>query len=842
MTRSWLGLHLGGSSISVGEIDESSRQASSRHRTPSIPPALVLSPGGAPEFSDQGPIPLAGAGLAWPPSAAPSPAATRPEWGRIPVADIWSALHEGDNSLWGGHSSVRASTGLALAAKAALAQDRAREVCVVIPNSLDEEIQGRLIEAFEGQGLKAVLLWRPIAAAMSWLRRYASEYIRDVEEQTVVGSLLTLHLGTDGVEATWLELILDPRAPSWLLPARQRPQGRCEEPTRGREWLRSAIDKAIVGGAQGGREESVWRALWASPLLLDLFPGTEDARNLTQWGLPGSSVRDVQKELEGRSSVRFLLDNVPWLEDVRARLGEMQAPLGVVVTGDLAACAVKGGVLGALIAENLLPKVRSRTLIEGTESLPMHALARNAATYAMRRHRDDPTYLDTLPAMEALIEQRARPVWRSLIEHKERYVRGGRVWQEQDDLGGLSIPANAREFALSLWVEPGEEVRQVKFQLPEPPERTVSVKLDIRVEPAQGQPRVELLPVKPGALGRGAIVLNWRRAERTGKNREDVAKDYPRKCPQDQPRQSWQSSARDLRLVVQKLSRLDAGLRRKGLNDRYLTELKDALNKGPQGAQIQALSTGPIGIYRSLNSEGGIHPLHEGCLQSLRELLHQIGKVELASARRNEEPRDLGLRVLGYGCATGPVIDELVESFVYSEYKISPGGAVFLAGCARDPKHIALFLEDLLGRFVDHEGISDMARLAGYILQWREDALDETDSKTAEQLARRAGEKIAAKVERSRGGAIRGGARLHHIERNCIVLIAFLLRRRIADDAFLRPNGRVATELKRIFSVTEDALRRGKITSMGGMVKTDLLIQRVIQYIERKGTGTILAD
>ena len=54
MTRSWLGLHLGGSSISVGEIDESSKQASLRHRAPSVPPALVLSPGGAPEFSREG--------------------------------------------------------------------------------------------------------------------------------------------------------------------------------------------------------------------------------------------------------------------------------------------------------------------------------------------------------------------------------------------------------------------------------------------------------------------------------------------------------------------------------------------------------------------------------------------------------------------------------------------------------------------------------------------------------------------------------------------------------------------------------------------------------------------
>jgi hypothetical protein len=68
------------------------------------------------------------------------------------------------------------------------------------------------------------------------------------------------------------------------------------------------------------------------------------------------------------------------------------------------------------------------------------------------------------------------------------------------------------------------------------------------------------------------------------------------------------------------------------------------------------------------------------------------------------------------------------------------------------------------------------------------------------------------------------------------------LRQRITDDAFLKPEGPDAKEVKGVLSVAARGLRDGTMTAIGGMVQSDVLIDRVIDYIERKGTGTISAD
>lgn len=827
------------------------------------PPALVFGPIGDPKYSGESPIPLAGSGLQWPPQSV-GPGDKIWSGARIPLACLWARLSSDDRIVGPAHSTLAAEEALARIAKSVLTSSGAEAgdtgstgACVVIPNELTEAHQQCLLDALTRQQLRPLLLWRPIAAALDWLSRHSEQLAIDVREETPIGSLLTIHLGSEGLEGSWIELIQRPEDQYWILPARKRPTGSASAPKGGIDLLGKAVAFACRDGVRGLDENQAWRALWGSPLTRGVLAGGCGGVSSTNWGVP----LDFEDRL-GRCLKRLALGAIgvesqegesgDWLSGLcDSRLGK-PGTLGVIVTGDLAAFRVGGTTLGEAIVRSVIPGKPGIVEVEGHGGLESGVLARGANVYAQRRASGLSTYLDTLPKIEVLLEERARPVWTSLLLEDDKYVDGGRLWRRDPDLGGLKIPAFKEELALNVLVEPDKYVRRVKFTLPDPPRVDVPVALAVEMEPAGGHARVRLVPVEGYSLGRRDIVLDWERAERAlGKDnseqeRKGAEDDYPRKCPQVQPRGSWEGAwnvvnVKLKRLLAEVLSRIELG---SDAIELQLGEIRTILTAKPPNSD-----TGESGVrvLRVVNSDGKFHPKHQRVQESMDLFLRRLAMKQASELDKKGEQSNVLNSVLGYACAQGEAVDRLVQHVL----EMDPGAikgehATLLAGCSQTSAQMTAFAELLLSRMeTAWSGFNEVLKEVGNLFQWRDNAVDGIPADTCLRMIIQATNLISAGVgmEDFEGypGAL-GGPRFKYIERNALVLIAFLLRKRITQDAFLAPDSENGIQTRKVLQFALRMIEEGKINPMGGMVDSKLLLSFVVDYINREGTGTIVAD
>jgi hypothetical protein len=898
------GVHLDGLDGALAAT--SALELSAARRLPSgasVPMAAVLSAGTPLRIHRQGPIPLDGAGLAWPDVAGPTAVLEAPSTGRIPVPFLWERFLSDADDLSGRMPPDRADRALAIAVRAVLEEgveasggaDRSESipVAIPIPNELDEGRQQRLLDACRAEGLAPALLWRPVAAALAWLELHTAELARPVEHETSIGSLLCVHAGLDGAEATWLELIQSPSDVVWVRPARTRPdrERRTHAPSLGRELVERAIERCLPGS---GPEQAAdrWRALWASPLLLAASPSDEVELGLEGFGFEASlaqsfvrallpadaarspfspeppsttsgnnpqiprnraeflALKDRQDRGLGRSgaswAARTAGDSSPlalhplldWASRLRLTAPDGAPHLGAVVTGAYAALPAGSSTLGERLVEAIAGRRLPRTECEGSAALPRGALARAAATFLARRNAERATYLDTLPQMEVLLEERARPIWKSLLKDDEQYVDGGRLWRRDPDLGGLSVKANDQRFTIELWVEGEDTTRDAEFELPEPPPEPVAVALRAEIEPAGGRARVELIPDQPGALGRRRIQLDWDRARPREWTREERLANYPLKCPRIQPKRAFEGAWARIEDAIHSSRRFALW--------KYL---RTALNHAHQGRQSEGSRGNEEGIsmWRPVGVDGRLHAKHHRHQAELEEVIASIAANERQKIERGEHPDLDALVCLGYACAAGNDVDALI-AYVLRRPHLRSDHAYFLAGTLRDADQIADFLFRIRDRLEgDTTGLNEILKSAGYLLQWREEALDALASEHALAIVRRCQGLIARVVEPWQHGSLKNSRKLMHLERNALVMIAFMLRRRIRDDGFLPPRGEDAASIKKLlqlarFKLSDKCQPEERISAIGGMVDMRTLLQQVIKYIDEEGTGTLVTE
>lgn len=848
----WHGVHLGGLEIQVGRATSPDETSTLVRRTVQVPPAIVFSLATPPRLSERGPLPLAGAGLAWPASARADLRAAACPGRRVPLAMVWESFIAGSGRLTAGEDGLEAEDALALATESVLPQkaddiEALRSVCLVVPNELSEGLQQALIDAFKRRGLQATLLWRPVAAALAWLELHATEFAVVVDKETSIGSLLTVHLGVDGFEAAWLELILRPETGMWLLPARRRPVATCLRPAAGRELLEEAGRRACVVADGESAEAGIWRALWASPASMQLSGGEGLRADLELWGVDPEFTQELRRGLvESRRGLRSV-DHQEWLQSVLAESVDHDQPLGAIVTGEFASISLDR----ESVVRESLPARMPNVEIEGSETLASGVLCRSAASYVSRLAKDMPTYLDTLPRMEVLLEEKALPIWKPLLKKDQKYVSGGQRWRREPDLSGLGVPAHSPELNLSVWVEPEESVRKVSFPIADPPERKVAVKLRAEMEPAGGHARVQLLPEEEGALGRRALILDWNRAQDTGLSREDVIEGYPLKCPATHPRSAWDGGWVTIERVIRRLRTAGGGSIREGINSApyMLKELRTALNASQPNANVGGLNVGAagIGIRRAVDSDGRLHERHATHQGNLDELIGLVAESQALALRRDEQLNGDAVAALGYACAKGEPVQEIVQDVLRRcQHGISREEAMLLAGCIDNAESASHFLSTLLHQMSSSwTGFNEVLKCAGFLVQWREWAVSAFPSDAAVNLTFQAQQMIAAAADirlviGPRPTGLRRG--FLFFEKNSLVLIAYLLRKRIGDDAYLAPDSSEAEDLKSVLVVAEHKVKSGELGTSGGSVRTDVLLRRVIEYIDRRGTGTVVAD
>ena len=805
----FVGIQLGGVATPVRTTESSSSPTRMLAEEGRFPPAVVMSllPSAPPRFHDRGTMPLVGAGLEWPDEASADLEGALP--GRVPVARLWECLQKGEPIEWRGRT-MSAHEGLAEAIHELVRRSRQRlgevEPCVIIPNALSESRQQFLLDALRRRKVKASFLWRPIAAALGWLESHAASLDPGpVRHEQKLGSLLSLHLGVDGFEACWLELIARPDSPGWILPARGRPIAGLLDPGGGRRLLEVTVRAQDLDAA------AAWRATWASPAVrMGLVPN-DQAGPVELWGIDPNVPFRIRESLarsldsvlcQGRTwAAPGAEDLAPWLDAVRSQ--ERPSDLrGAVVTGEYAS------IVGRQFASQLIARQDLPILVEDPGR---GLLAGGAARFLVRRSEALPTYLDTLPRMETLVIERGQPVWQSLMQEETHYVDGGRLWRRSPRFGPRFVKAHSRSLDLPVWVESDDVVKQVSATFHDPPSDRVEVFLKVEAQPALGQANITVKPTERGALGTRVVELNWRTAKETNKTREQLSAEIPLPCPQVQERASWKPLARSLGRVLTEHDRGGPG---------RLSSLRDFLRSKPTGYDAPS-PEGGIVAYGVTDSNGELAAHDDGYRACMEGLVRKV-----LSWRGNE--RWDALACLGYACFYNEDVQQVAERLMQRAYGFNRDECTFLGGCLRDPKLIAVYADrvaDSLGRGV--EGNNDRLKALWYMLQYREDATRELDSETAAAVVR-------ACVDRLRESA--RGRRFKYLERHALVVLAFLTRRRIFDDDFLDPNSRLARYAKDTLQHLLGEIEARRLIPMRGSVNAEDLLERVIDFIDRRGS------
>ncbi len=823
-----------------------------------IPPSAILPRlSGEPIRSDFAwPPHPRGCGDTWPAEAAVD---SKCGAGRVPMAYAWQMLRSRGRWEWKSERQV------VEAAECLAAVLRGLQGCqpgigssspigVIVPNTLQETEQQDLIDAARAEGLNVKLLWRPVAAALCWCEReYEALMAVPMTDSEPLGSLLVVYLGFDSFELTVLDIIpVRTHNGVFLLPARHRPDYQHDSIAGFGFPALLAFSIACLGTI--GRQEdqaALWRLLWCSPWLGDVigYLGTPaaDKRNLA--GLNGRlDLSPVQvdafwrKSLEGvgtqAAAVAALLiggDHLPqfsmrdYQEWCRHHSGQLSGKhcLGAIATGPLTSLPSGGDVR---LGTSLLRKLgvgHVPVLLEGSD-LPHGIASQGAALYAARLQAGLPTYLDTLPRLQLVVKQNGEPTWIDLLDEEHRFVEGGKLWKRKDEVKNLEIPPNSTELTLAVHHEEYKNVREVTAALPGSVDQKERVRLAVAMEPAQGNARVEVLPETAGLFGTKRVSVNWRRMtvfkdeQGKAKTPDEYLKFLPRIFPDLSPRSS--SPAR-MTSAKEVLSRFLRHVDSHGLGQAGLSRLSDVINalkqKDPAYYPFDATAIGSDGTNDAVVKEF---------------VSTAIARLKKGVSKRAEE---LLVRALGYTSTDDRWFHKYLVTALNDRqnclFNYPDIGQHVLTGCGwclRDPIHIAAFARNMSQRIdIGLTNVNIWLKAMCEILRYRIDATRDIGSLTAESITRRVLEVF--ENERIKGN---GQYKFRH---SCLVIV-YLLRRRCYEDGYLEPSSDLAQETKSAFRRAIDAHRKGRLSLVQGAVDLTQALKIMIDYIDRKGHGTIL--
>lgn len=819
------------------------------HRGGGIPPSLVVSSSRQIPFALDSELPtrVEGSGVC---------GTEDPTRVRVPLAYAWELLqHNATAEVLSGATSahrqgLRASDLVASAAVALLAGKAPQHTlgALVVPNILQEQAQDRLLSETRrllprnGSRARVELVWRPVAAALRWLQDHGPSLTMEAQPDfTSVGGLLHVHLGLDSFEVTRLEVLTySDRGTRWLLPGRRLPAR--EDSLVG--FAMHAVEQLFHERARtlaadaGPTFRYAWNALWAATTLGRIVAPSALTPDLPPW-IPDSLASGVRAELghrilEGQVSGRRWLAEIEehrrtdslvareWMRHV-AEVGK--APLlGAVVTGTLTTLPCKTGrSLGEELAQRCgVPT--SRLLIDQGSGPSL--LAEGAAIYADRRTHERPTHLDTLPRVTTIVTRRGDPVWKDLLQHDHAWVVGGRPWRHKLE-NDFAIARGESGLLLTVHREGAERCRAVGVEFGRQLDRDVAITLSIEMEPGQGHPRVEVVPHDWQATGGRTLFLDWSFAPEVGAPEEELD-NVPRLCPPSEPR----LASKD-RWTLRQFQVLDlhgaTGVRALVMD--YLQVPERWTVAGPRkldymNACLREARLDPEDrLCSTVASDGTVHGLAQD-----RELLGRF--VDAVDRRLNSVDADVQrecTKILGSCSASTPNLLRRLRGFLRRgavEDRFLRIATLWACGnCIREPDDVRLFFE-----FADRTPFEyPEAQALAHVLMYREDALEDVDSRRVEAWLRKLLPLLGSRPARRR---------MDVTQNRAAMAIAYLLRRRCYDPGFLAP-GSASHAMTR--AVVEAVLRPVQSDDTVGMVKTFEALREILDYLDRKGRGRLTA-
>ena len=177
----------------------------------------------------------------------------------------------------------------------------------------------------------------------------------------------------------------------------------------------------------------------------------------------------------------------------------------------------------------------------------------------------------------------------------------------------------------------------------------------------------------------------------------------------------------------------------------------------------------------------------------------------------------------------------ILTGLVYSKWEYETWQLLAIGRCLRDPETIGEFCRAVLERLQESlDDTSNWLRAFSEVIKYREEALHHTPSDLCLSITKYLTEKFEACI------AHEGAEFKPWVFTYTCVGIVYLLRRRVYDNDFLDPNLPLAKRIKSDARRAKKLAREGKITLLGGMIDLQAELQKLIDYIDRRGRGAIV--
>lgn len=777
------------------------------------PPCILLPrlPREPLRLQQAGPRHPRGTGNVWPPEASlPDDILQSPI---VPLGLVWNALSREALANWswtmpkGETHSASPAELIAAAVAGVVPRVVVGSPVLVIPNDLKMKQQQAIIDACSQQELRVKLLWRPIAAALSWCEQHAAAVLKQhASVEGSIGMLLVLHLGIDQFELTPLELVVQKQGRKrLLLPARRRPKV-ATLPSCGVDWLMSTTT--------GSRAEA-WHELWttnsieqrlqSSELTLEAFFDDADPSNWrsslnNQWLPPALS--------------RSQFD--AWLRSHREALPQ-QPLLGVVVTGEFAhvSLARKVSLWRHVLSTQGIAGDVPRLLID-RQSLDtvrdISAIGSGALRYAAAVADGDASYLDTLPRIRLDVKGRgATSKWQELLDDSDEFVVGGKLWRRGSPLTGLGIKAGKQRVELTLNHEEFDTVRQWLAEWPKPASQETAIELHVSLEPAQGNARVDVIPINAVEDGMRRIRLDWDRMADTEKTAEQwMAEKKDRSFPAILRRAASPRMWSLARQPIQQFLTSNSTVNLLSVVDAL--KARDSLLELPKGFEGSATAFSSDGLL----DEGPSH------------LQRQLEKRLIESLTETVLKPEVVVRALAYSSSDERSWLRFLDKLITTQKTGMDQDSLRACGwCLRDPRSIAKFSE-VLERFFHMKltAPNNWLRSFAEMLRYREDATRDIPTERCERLTEHF-LKVFRQQCQDRNPA--------YLFRNSSMCMVYLLRRRAYDDNFLAKGSDLYNRVRCAFLAALRDVRSKKLRPIGGLIKLEDELKKILKFIKRAG-------
>jgi len=509
---------------------------------------------------------------------------------------------------------------------------------------------------------------------------------------------------------------------------------------------------------------------------------------------------------------------------------DFSAVCGVVLSGELVPLLVSDSLPLWKYCLQLLgcASIPQRLLLEDCAPGAHGILAEGASIHGQRLLAGVPSYLDTLPRIQTALSENGEPKWFDLLSSTDEYVDGGRLWRRPEPLGGMHIAKDQSQLELVLSHEEFSTVRKVSVNFREPADCNIPVVLDVSIQPAQGNAKVEVVPHVSGAIFH-RLPMEWKSMQDVGSTADEWVNSQPTAFPPMMPRASsdtnWQSA--------RKLICLYLGITRETsiFGDSQSVTLQDiaaALNKKDQNPVAQPNEEATATAF---SSDGTLARRDD----KIVELFIGRAKQQLSSGTSDGRITNdqMAVRALGYTSTA----DEEFQSYLNRRI-LKVGGNLQAAEliacgrCLRSPEIIAQFASATHQRLSEStDKVNNWLKALGEILRYRYAATKDIDSRTCLALL----DRILIVFERELQNE-----RFDQIFRNSCICIVCLLRRRMFDADFLDLGTQAQIRAREVFLKAIEDLKRRRRTS-GGTINISTALQDMLDCIDKRGPSLLQA-